>query len=155
MNGSARVEAIEFLRKVNVAGFDTRECWAWTGCGKGNGYGHMSYRGKNDGAHRVSYQLFVGPIPEGIDVCHSCDNRWCVNPYHLFVGTRRQNMEDMKHKGRGARGARKHLKEAQVQEITRRLKAGVSRRTISETMDVNYSTIGAIARGKSYVRITE
>ena len=86
-----------------------------------------------------------------MDVCHRCDNRWCVNPYHLFVGTRAENMADMKAKGRGDGGNRKHLSEKLVQEIRRRLHAGTAPRVIAETMDVNYATITAIKSGRSYV----
>lgn len=78
------------------------QCWEYTGSGKGNGYGQTS-RGS---AHRRSYELFVGPIPPGMDVCHKCDNRPCFNPKHLFVGTRQENIDDCKRKGRIARGER-------------------------------------------------
>jgi hypothetical protein len=142
---------INFLRKAETHGLDPNVCWVWRGAGKGNGYGHTS----KGPAHRVSYQMFVGPVPDGMDVCHRCDNRACVNPDHLFVGTRAENMADMKHKGRGAGGNRKHLKESAVQEIRRRLAAGAKRRTITETMNVNYGTITAIAEGRSYGRIGE
>ena len=76
-------------------------CWHWKGATKGNGYGHTS-RGT---AHRRSFFLFVGPIPEKMDVCHKCDNPICVKPSHLFVGTRGENMADCKAKGRIAKGA--------------------------------------------------
>lgn len=137
-----------FFQKVETNGFDPNKCWPWTGTGKGNGYGHTS-RGP---AHRVAYKMLVGPIPTGMEVCHRCDNRWCVNPDHLFVGTRSENMQDMKLKGRGAGGNRKHLKEHQVQEIRRRLNAGVRPAVIAESMDVNYETVNQIKSGKSYVR---
>lgn len=134
-------------------GFDHTKCWLWLGSGKGNGYGNFNLNGEFRTAHSAAYELMVGPIPDGMEVCHSCDNRFCINPDHLFVGTRGDNMQDMKHKGRGAGGARKHLKEHQVQEIRRRLSAGHSPRKIANQMDVNYATITAIKEGRSYVGI--
>jgi len=140
-----------FLQKVDVVGFDPGACWAWTGAGKGNGYGHVTVARKQMTAHRRSYELFCGQIPPQMDVCHTCDNRWCVNPDHLYVGTRQENMTDCKAKGRTAGGNRKHLPEWAVQEIRRRLNAGHSPRKISVQMDANYNTVIAIKEGRSYV----
>ncbi|MGV1768758.1 HNH endonuclease [Agrobacterium vitis] len=138
-----------FLQKADTHGMNPDVCWEWLGAGKGNGYGHTSH----GGAHRRAYQLFIGEVPDDMDVCHRCDNRFCVNPDHLFLGTRAVNMADMKHKGRGAGGSRKHLREHQVQEIRRRLAAGTPPKIIAETMDVNYATITAIKEGRSYERV--
>lgn len=139
-----------FLQKVDVKGFNPLVCWVFLGAGKGNGYGSVTVAGKQISAHRRAYELFCGPVRKGLDVCHTCDNRWCVNPDHLFVGTRKTNMEDCIAKGRTAGGNRKYLTESQVQEIHRRLKSGMSMRRISQQMDVNYGTVSAIKRGVSY-----
>jgi len=142
-----------FLSKVDTHCFDSTKCWEWMGASKGNGYGNVNVRGQNMPAHRYAYLLMVGPIPDGQDVCHTCDQRRCVNPDHLFTGTRKENMSDCKFKGRAAGGSRKHLKESQIQEIRQRLAAGVPPRRIANHMDINYHTVTSIKRGDSYVGI--
>ncbi len=97
--------------------------------------------------------VFEFEIPDGMDVCHSCDNRSCVNPDHLFIGTRKENMQDMKLKGRGAGGCRKHLREDQVQEVRRRLAVGIPHSEISKNMNINRQTVTKIQKGESYVGI--
>lgn len=80
-------------------------CWEWQGCKNGRGYGHTTYR-KNRcvRAHRVSWIVWNGDIPEGKYVCHKCDNPGCINPAHLFLGTHKENMRDMKTKNRACQG---------------------------------------------------
>lgn len=72
-------------------------CWIWNGRIHPNGYGALSRHIK---AHRASYEVFKGPIPAGLCVLHTCDNPPCVNPLHLFAGTRSDNMQDCSAKGR-------------------------------------------------------
>lgn len=75
-------------------------CWEWQGYRHPKGYGDMSYRCRNWRVHRLAYHLFRGPIPKGLVICHTCDNRPCCNPDHLFPGTIDINNKDMAAKGR-------------------------------------------------------
>lgn len=100
------------LRPFNADAFWARMrkqedgCWIWTGCTYNAGYGSVGWRYKPIGkrtmiaAHRAAWMLTNGPIPEGIDVCHTCDVRLCCNPKHLWLGTAKDNMADARRKGR-------------------------------------------------------
>lgn len=78
-------------------------CWVWTGGFWGNGYGRIArFRPRtkfSQRAHISSYILYVGPVPKGLFVCHSCDNKACISPKHLWLGTNRQNQIDASQKG--------------------------------------------------------
>ena len=84
---------------------DPDGCWRWVGATQDFGYGWFSaVPRKPEGTHRFSYKLHTGPIPDGECVCHTCDNPPCVNPRHLFLGSRDVNNKDMGKKGRGRNG---------------------------------------------------
>ena len=93
------------LLKVEV---DTSGCWLWTGGKLKGGYGHISVNAKGFQTHRLSYELFKGPISEGMCVCHSCDKPACINPDHLWVGTHQENMIDKVIKRRDGHSTKTH-----------------------------------------------
>jgi HNH endonuclease len=78
----------------------TTKCWEWTGTRNNTNYGLTSLDCKQMGAHRAAWILMYGEIPEGINVCHTCDNPPCCNPEHLFLGTQSDNIKDMYDKGK-------------------------------------------------------
>lgn len=101
-HNSERLAVTErFWRHVDKSG----TCWLWTGSLSGSGYGQFwpgGRRGDLTGAHRFSWELHNGPIPDGLHVCHHCDVKLCVRPDHLFLGTASDNNQDMTQKGRHA-----------------------------------------------------
>lgn len=95
---------IRLWNKIKKAGPD--DCWKWKGCCNDKGYGQLGSggrEGKTIYAHRTIFELEIGPIPEGLFVCHHCDNRKCCNPKHLFLGTNQDNVDDMVSKNRQAK----------------------------------------------------
>lgn len=145
-----------FLARVDVR--TVSECWPWTGPRSKGGYGVVNYGGQV-AAHRFAYQEFVGPIPDGLFVCHACDNRACVNHAHLFLGTNQDNMDDMVQKGRsphlpGERNPFAILTDDMVRAIITQAGDVVPLRTIAARFGVSRSTVGLICAGKTWAHIT-
>lgn len=153
--GNVRVTAPDpvtsFFMKVEITDY----CWLWKGKVNDYGYG-IFHEGRYQRAHRWLYETFYGPIGEDKVCCHKCDIPACVNPAHIFIGTRGDNIRDAHSKGRVPLGsARKNskLNEAQVVNIKARLK---SRKqllkyevdSIAKDFNVHYNTIWAIHYGR-------
>lgn len=123
-------------------------CWGWRGSIGHGGYGHFhGIHSTPRSAHRWAYEEFIGTIPEGMQVCHTCDNPPCSNPRHLFLGTVSDNMRDKIAKGRQARGARmgmSKLTDAQVSVISKRVRRGELQAPLAQEFGVSQSTISLI-----------
>lgn len=119
----------EFWTKVEQPAPD--ECWEWIGERRHNGYGQFWAAN----AHRVSWWVTNGPIPAGMYVCHRCDNRLCVNPRHLFLGTPKDNSLDAKAKGRTNGGKPQGLSHAGKHErVLAMLDAGKTRQQVADAL---------------------
>jgi len=137
------------------------DCWEFQGSTDGHGYGQLTMRmpgGKKIiKAYRASYLCFVGEMPEGKNyVCHTCDNRMCFNPRHLFAGTCADNAQDAAIKGRTAIGAmlpQTVLKEDQVVTIKSAIKSGVKDGPLSRQYGVSRTTIRQIRYNNTWKHV--
>jgi len=136
----------------------TPSCWEWI-AGKCEGYGCLSIGNRTRLAHRIAHELFIGPIPKGLCVLHRCDNRGCVNPKHLFLGTKGDNARDAKEKGRNTRGqihGSAKLSNDQARKIkTELLPSGMSKSDIARTFGISRRMIRFIEIGHKWNCLNE
>lgn len=149
-----------FWSNVDVGKKD--DCWEWTGSLDAYGYGQISEGNKtnkkNYKAHRLSWMIRFGEIPENMNICHKCDNPSCMNPNHLFVGTQEDNLRDCREKGRarggsmpGEKNPNSKLTERQVKDIRNRYKqGGIYQRQLGAEFGVSQAQIGLIVNRKSW-----
>lgn len=104
-----------FMQRVLVDA--ESHCWIWQQHRNRLGYGAMQVQGQDVQAHRYVFMSLVGPIPAGMKVLHKCDNRACINPEHLWIGTQGDNMRDMHAKGRGPKGFIQPMRRAMYDAI--------------------------------------
>ena len=132
-------------------------CWLWKGSDSW-GYGYLYVGRSRKRAHRVSYEAFVGVIPEDAVVMHDCDVRCCVNPEHLTVGTQAQNIQDCYDRGRGPQKEGEHhhlskLSNNDVRDILFMKSCGYSHKDIALNFPVGFKTIEAIVNNRMWRHI--
>lgn len=133
------------------------ECWEFTGGKNAHGYGKIYDGEVMEYAHRFSWKLIHGNIPNGLEVCHHCDNTSCVNPSHLFLGTHFENVQDMIQKDRGNRGERHgnaKLTDEKIRKIRKLSSDGLSNREISKLMEVQDVTIHDVLRRRTWKHVS-
>lgn len=150
-----------FWKKVDQsAGPDA--CWPWQGAITSHGYGCFSAGGgRVKGSHKVAYEFSKGPVPAGLQIMHTCDNRPCCNPAHMGLGTLQANMADCHAKGRNVRGEKSwsaKLTDDQVREIRRTFKRISHRKSnipqLARDYGVSIATVSAIVRGSIWRHVT-
>ena len=154
-----------FWEKVDIR--SSNECWKWRGKTNPKGYGEFYSKirnGKHTRSHQVSWILAFGDIPDGFQVCHTCDNSACVNPNHLFLGTNQDNVDDKMKKGRwksrflygeehpqhGEKSRFHKLTEQNVLEIRRLREQGHTLRSIGERFGVTHGVVNNILQGRKW-----
>ena len=125
--------------------YPNNQCWIWHGAKNKAGYGLFRINGKQKLAHRFSYEYYIGDFDRELCVCHHCDNPSCVKPSHLFVGTHKDNSDDMIAKGRDYHPVENTAKLDQTAVLEIR-KSGEADRSIAPKYGISRSLVGAIRR---------
>jgi len=136
-----------FWSHVSIKG--SNECWNWKLGTDRYGYGKVKVAGKVTISHRVAYKISKGDIPGSTQVLHSCDNRICCNPVHLWTGTHDDNMKDMFSKGRQGKGYsfRKQLNSEKAENLRADFGSGISKRALAKKYSITPRHVRAILRG--------
>jgi hypothetical protein len=149
-----------FWEKVNLSNKTSSDCWEWIGLKSSKGYGVFKVDNENVSTHRYSWILHFGNIPNKLYVCHKCDNPSCVNPNHLFLGTQKDNMQDMSKKGRasnsvGTNNPRAKLSDKDVYEIRRLKSMGIKSNQLVKIFRTPLSTIVNITNNHTWKHLLD
>ncbi len=132
------------------------KCWEWTGgLKRGGGYGDLSINGEIMRAHRYSWQINVGDIPDGKFVLHKCDNRKCVNPSHLFIGDDADNVRDRVQKGRSAdqRGEKSPSAKLTTDQVLEIRNSTTKLSVLAKRFNVTYENTWKIRTGRAWAHL--
>lgn len=147
--------------KLRAHGWNVTEsyCWEWAGSRKSKRYGTLHINGRYLGIHRLAYETWVGPIPEGLVIRHKCDNTWCINPDHLETGTHADNSRDMvaRNRQRDQKGSNHNMSRVTEEEVIsirkRYSEGGVFQTELAEEYGLTQTAISAIIRRKTWRHI--
>jgi len=149
--------SIEDVRNVLLARREidpSTGCWNWTGVISPNGYGRIKWCQKNHGVHRAAYLTLLGkPIPQGFSVLHKCDNKRCLNPSHLYIGTQKDNVADREERTRSYKGSgnpNARLNEDDLVQILRMGQLGLRHKDIAQIFGVSRATISQFLQGRTW-----
>jgi len=150
-NASGR--AAIMVRFWSLVGRLGEGCWEYGGHVNNRGYGVFSVEGIRVKAHRFVWAIARGPIPDGLNICHRCDNTVCVNPAHLYIGTQAANMHDSVRKGRKRAWGLQKLDAHQVLEIRARCAAGERQIDVATAFGIARNTVSGIVNRKSWAHL--
>ena len=139
------------IKKLGLhLGYSNDKCVIFPGCKSRRGYGLLRYQNKLQHAHRVSYKILHGEIPNNMCICHTCDNRGCVNPLHLFAASHKENMEDMVKKGRSLKGEKNKTAKLSPEKVIQIRQDTRSNPKIAVDFGVSKNAIHKIKTGKMW-----
>ncbi len=149
------IERIEQRTKRETIVQELGECWVWdkAQCG---GYGRIKNRNRRYLVHRLSYEIFVGPIPEGLDVLHKCDVRLCCNPRHLYPGTDQDNCNDKRERGQlpiGSMVGVSKLTEPEVFSMRVAFSQGSTEAELEQLYSVSNATVRSVVYGDQWKHV--